>query len=198
MKIAIEVIVFWAMVLSKMHYVAFAACCAERLLPNYNYFCREERWGDPRMLQEALEWVWTGLEDGDFSNIKLASYLEDFDTLLPDTEDFKSSFVSSALDAGTSVHAALLCMKDGDVQHSIDAATVARDTVYLFLGSDEIGEDTVSERIKIESHQLMIREVMQQKMNLEMLESEKHLNPVFVLRLRYSWQNDGMSNINLK
>jgi uncharacterized protein len=38
--------------------MAFAACCCERVLPAYENFSREEGWGDPRPLRDALERVW--------------------------------------------------------------------------------------------------------------------------------------------
>lgn len=44
--------------LPPLHRVAFAAACCERLLPNYDAFCRMYDWGNPEVPRAALNEVW--------------------------------------------------------------------------------------------------------------------------------------------
>jgi uncharacterized protein YjaG (DUF416 family) len=44
--------------------VGFAALCCERLLPAYAGFARATRWGDPRVLRQALDGVWAAIASG--------------------------------------------------------------------------------------------------------------------------------------
>jgi uncharacterized protein YjaG (DUF416 family) len=172
--------------LSPVHLAGFAASCSERLLPNYTAFSREEGWGDADTLRKALDQVWKCLEEHSLRNVDWDELIEECDPLLPDTEDFENPHVSAALDAGTAILSTLRCCKDGNPQHAVEAATYARDTVYMAVNSDTA-----------ETHPLMVRELEKQESDLELLESHPELSTAIVMQLRYTSPPNGRSNINL-
>ena len=67
------------------HRTAFAAACAERLLPNYGVFSEVEGWGDPARLARGLDSVWRYLEGHPLPAERLEGLLRDEDRLAPDT-----------------------------------------------------------------------------------------------------------------
>jgi uncharacterized protein YjaG (DUF416 family) len=85
------------------HRLAFAAACCERLLPNYSAFAREVRWGKPGTLHAALDYIWNVLGGGSMDRGAINILIEQCNAIIPDTEDFDTSLVSAALDAGTAV-----------------------------------------------------------------------------------------------
>jgi len=86
--------------------VAFAALCAERLLPYYRWFSSAERWGIDR-LQNALAAVWGHVEGQPQSREQYEQLLADCRRLTPDTEDFNSSLAARGMDASVAVITAL-------------------------------------------------------------------------------------------
>ncbi|HAG81307.1 MAG TPA: hypothetical protein DCL61_09060, partial [Cyanobacteria bacterium UBA12227] len=60
--------------LSPIHRVAFAAACCERMLPNYNTFCRQVDWGDPSVPRKALDEVWQILQGKPASAVRVEQF----------------------------------------------------------------------------------------------------------------------------
>ena len=173
--------------------IAFSASCSERLFPNYQAFFKEENWGDPDVMRVALDTVWDNLEEGVVPSKGLSELIEECDSVTPDTEDFETPLVSSALDAGTAIVGTLELCKDGDWNHAFEAAGFARDTVYLALSAQGLDD------VDMVQHPWMKRELEKQEEDLTVLASSPTLSTALVLQLRHSWknQNGGLSNIDL-
>lgn len=126
--------------LSERHCVALAAAAAERLLPLYELFQRDEQWGDYDFLRRGLESVWAVLAGGGSADELRGLSAEGEERTVPDLggdERWKSDWVSEGQDAAIAV---LITMEaaageNGEdalqaVQHEIDALDnyIARNT----------------------------------------------------------------------
>lgn len=149
--------------------VAFMAYCCERMLPNYRSFQVDTGYGDIAPMRSALDIVWRWIEN--------AQPVPDSDVLAsacekqsPDTAEFSSIYTSAALDAATATAATLDALADVPAKSMIDVASLARDTIDLFVqeteGLDPNGADL--ER-KIIENPLMQSELRTQRESLELL-----------------------------
>ena len=179
------------------HRTAFAAACCERLLPNYAAFAREVRWGEPETLRAALDHMWRVLDGGSFDRGEVNRLVEKCDSVIPDTEDFDTSSVSAALDAGTAVVEALRSLLDGDTQRVVDVASFCRDTVDMYIQDRDrldYNSDPLFET-KIAQDPLMKRELARQAAVLLELANNPTLEGAFLKQLRDESADGGRSNI---
>lgn len=151
--------------------VLFALSCAERMFPNYILFSKLIQWGDPGVLREGLDLVWGWLVDGAVSKQaakKLQAACED---QAPDTEDFDTVHVSSALDAANAVAAVISMIFDPKTEAAVEIATYGRDTVDMYVQESE-GMDSQNSRLEDEiwRHPLMQLELKNQRQALELIE----------------------------
>lgn len=183
--------------LPRNHRVAFAAACCERLLPNYAAFAREAHWGEPETLRAALDEVWRILDGGAFHRGDIHRLIEQCDAVIPDTEDFETSSVSAALDAGTAVVATLRSLLDGDPQWVADVVSYCLDTVDMYI-QERDGLDYNSDPLfetKIAQDPLMTRERARQAAILSELTNSPVLDSTLLRRLREESADGGRSNI---
>ena len=167
------------------HRVAFAAACCERLLPNYSAFAREVGWGQPDTLRAALDYVWSALDGGSVDHDEIDRLMERCDAVIPDTEDFDTSSVSAALDAGTAVVGTLRSLRDGDPRHVVEVASYCRDTVHMYIQDrDDLHDNDPSFDTKIGQDPLMRRELARQSEILSELASTPVLDGTLLKRLR--------------
>jgi uncharacterized protein YjaG (DUF416 family) len=184
--------------LPRPHRVAFAAACCERLLPNYAEFVREVRWGDTALLRGALDYIWSAIGVGSVSvsGEELNRLIQLCDDVIPDTEDFETSLVSAALDAGTAVVGTLRALLDGDTKHVIEVASYCRDTVHMYIQDrDNLDYRDPLFDIKIERDPLMRREFERQSAILSKLASHPVLDERVVKSIRDESADGGRSNI---
>jgi|SRR5580704_8474189 uncharacterized protein YjaG (DUF416 family) len=147
--------------------VAFAASCCERLLPNYVAFWKEGKRGSPAVLREALDAVWTAAMGQEVSSARIDHLYAQVDRVIPDTEVFSSDYTSPALDAGAALEEALRCCVDYAPARAARAASLARDTVDMFIqvrDSLQYGESDFEERISRDA--LMVSELQRQRNDL--------------------------------
>ncbi|WP_081426161.1 DUF416 family protein [Sorangium cellulosum] len=182
--------------LSREALVAFGLSCCERLYPNYVAFKREAGWGDPDVLRYGLDLAWGVLEGFEPSQESVNSARQQVRRAEPETEDFDTILVSSALDASASVGLLLKFIEDGGVGSIVEIASLCRDTVDMFV-QDQDGlvpnDPKLEERIL--NHRLMQRELQRQQDDLLVLRSFSGL-PTEVARLRENWRNPQKSNID--
>lgn len=87
---------------NKMLVFAYLTC--ERLYPNYVYFSENYKFGNKRVLRDAIDFIYDHLLSSNFSNsLSIFHHLESVNLNTADTEDFETIFVSPALDACTSI-----------------------------------------------------------------------------------------------
>ncbi len=110
--------------LSLDHRILFALSCCERLYPNYLYFYEYYRWGKPEVLRCALDRVWSCLEDNAIIE-EIDALIKKCEEVTPDTEDFDSIYVSSALDAASSVMLLLGVLKNHSIAKIIEIVSLS-------------------------------------------------------------------------
>lgn len=157
--------------LPKEGVLLFAALICERLYPNYIYFYKTFSWGNPKVLGETIDVIFQSFFRKElFERNEIMALIEEVDFVTPNTEDFPSIYVSFALDACTSIHSTLNYILDGDVEHVVDVATYARDTVDMFIQErDDIGTFSVDVENRIFNDPLMVRERKRQEGVIERL-----------------------------
>ena len=93
--------------LSERQRVAYAAACAERLMPLYRWFQSIESWGDAEVLERGIELAWNWVKGERSGAAELAEAVHECDAVIPDVDDFHTPLASRALDAGSAVMQAL-------------------------------------------------------------------------------------------
>jgi uncharacterized protein YjaG (DUF416 family) len=182
--------------LPRLHRVAFAAACCERLLPNYAAFVRQVHWGDPGSLRSALDYIWSAVAGGSADRDEIYRLIKQCDAVIPDTEDFETSLVSAALDAGTAVAGTLRALLDGDPKHVVEVASYCRDTVHMYIQErDDLDYRDPLFDTKIERDPLMKRELERQSAILSTLANNPVLDNRVVKWMRDESLDRGRSNI---
>jgi uncharacterized protein YjaG (DUF416 family) len=181
--------------------LAFAASCCERSLPNYKVFSREEQWGEPAVLIEASELIWRSITIP--NSVEIRSYavalLKALEAVVPDTEQgFESMFTSAALDAANSLAETIDYILDGNTSHIESVASLARDTIYLFVhyrGDSDLSRGDVENQISRDP--LNIAEVEKQQSDIKVLKSTDDLTSEFLLAFRGNALASGRSNLGI-
>lgn len=142
----------------------FAVLTCERLYPNYEYFQNTFSWGDSKVLSNAIGIIYQNLIKKDlFEKSEIQELINEIDVITPDTEDFSEIFVSFALDACTSLYSSLNFILDQKLEHIVDVAIYARDTVDMFIQErDNLSYDLVNVEDRIATDPLMIHEKVRQ------------------------------------
>src|SRR5262245_55148515 len=108
--------------------VAFAAACAERLLPAYNEFCRRAGRGSRDALAGILEKVWLHLLGNKMSTAQIRAELDRSMSFIPGEDD--EPWVDEqpyADDAASAVAYALRALETGEPREAAWAARRAYD-----------------------------------------------------------------------
>lgn len=116
--------------------IAFMAACCERMLPNYETFNRQTGCGDPKVLRRALNAAWAWVETGSLST-NLRELIADADGQAPSKDAFGFTYTSAALDAANGIAETLESISDRSEHRVFAVASLARDTVDLFVQQHE-------------------------------------------------------------
>lgn len=156
----------------------FAMLTCERLYPNYVYFQNTFSWGDSKVLLNAIGVAYQYLIKKDlFEKSEIQELINEVDMITPDTEDFSEIFVSFALDACTSLYSSLNFILDQKLEHIVDVAIYARDTVDMFIQErDNLSYDSVDIEDRIAADPLMIHEKGRQIDVIDRLSLKKGIN----------------------
>lgn len=148
--------------------VAFGASSCERMLPNYKSFMREAAWGDLEPLRGALDLVWSGHTAARPPKEVLSALAFRCEQTAPDSDDFKSFYVSSAQDAVFAVCALIDFLIEEDLDHLIRVPRLSTDSVDLFVQELEHmnPSDPLREK-KILEHPLMQQELKRQMRDID-------------------------------
>lgn len=177
--------------------LAFALACTERLLPNYQAFTAQVGWGQPQTLRRALDLAWQVLVGAWSPTEKeLASLEQDVISCEPETEDFDTVLVSSALDAACCAGHVLALVRSGEPDEMVAVASLARDTVDMYVQEAESmppQAPDLEERIRL--HPLMQAELQHQADLLSELSEGTGQRNFSAFMSRY--KTAAMSNIGL-
>jgi uncharacterized protein YjaG (DUF416 family) len=155
--------------LSPWKQIAFMVQVGERMLANYQRFSADTGFGDVSVLRNALDTAWAWIEAGRLPS-DLAELREACERQAPDTEDFHSPYTSAALDAACVAAIILDALERPDEARPLEVATLARDTVDLFVAERmNLNPNAPGFEETILRHHLMQRELRRQRETLEAL-----------------------------
>jgi uncharacterized protein YjaG (DUF416 family) len=178
--------------------LAFMAYCCERMLPNFKKFVAETGFGDVGILRRALDAVWARIEN-DLIPMDLNDLRTACDQQAPDTGNFASRYTSAALDAANGISTALDAVERDDVERAIEIASLARDTVDLYVQEQlHLNPSEAGFERKLLMHQLMQRELSHQRASLEFLQGLQEERRFASSTLRQKWSNLEAGSLSCK
>lgn len=185
-------------VLPRLHRLAFIASCAERVLPFYEAFARQDGIQEHYILRRALDVVWNAVVGMGISQRRYDEIESSLRAAAPDPErEYRSPFVpnaSDALDIMHSAYAVLIGREDDEssVQHAVDAGISARTTIDLYLGLATLPECmpiVMADyqklgQIDFTATPMFLAEVQKQEEDLALLRSASTVDDEVVLSIR--------------
>ncbi len=180
--------------------LVYAAGICERLYPNYAAFCAETGSCDADRIRVILDDVWNSLKANEIYREEIDQYKQACEALAPDTEDFSTPLVSSALDVCSAIYILLDCMLENASPESLAQINgVSVDTVDMFIQSIESYEPSAmpikSFDKNILQHPLMQRELSKQRADIEVLSKQETLSIEYIEEFRKKSLFEGKSNI---
>ncbi|MFT3677221.1 MAG: DUF416 family protein [Chitinophagaceae bacterium] len=177
----------------------FAYLTCERLYPNYVYFSANFQFGDSSVLRTAIDFVLGCILNEGIDKPLAKKFLLTVEKNTPDTEDFDTILVSSALDACTSIAETLDFLIDKQESRLKDISTVATDSVDMYIQELESLDFNADKdfQTKIDSHPLMQREVAIQTGIINYLSSRKSIDLEDINTLLSLQENNGKGNLGL-
>ena len=149
--------------------LVFLLLVCQRLIPSFRAFAAETGFEGRSQLDGLLTKAWDtlfyGVSRADFSNEAALA-----ETLAPDTENFDSVLVSSALDAAVATSFLMKAFGDQRTDTIVEAATLIRDSVDMYvqeLGDMSSADPNLEENIL--GHELMQMELRRQREDFEFL-----------------------------
>jgi uncharacterized protein len=186
--------------------IAFAATCCERMLPNYNYFCRRVDFGKPKVPRAALNEVWQKLQQGEpIGASRVNQLIEECgnEDVFPDSLDFGGAYCYEAQEALQALLDTIDSFLNPTVENVAQVAKHARNTVEAYI-SERVSVSVSKEkegrekfRKAIASHPFAVRELAKEAEDLQRLKQAQTLDRELLEWLRTSFNNDGKSLIDL-
>ncbi|WP_394831367.1 DUF416 family protein [Pendulispora rubella] len=150
---------------------AFAACCAERLLPAYHLYCARLKL--PRLLEQRLELVWSfvlGTKPAPPASQIQAMFESDSQSLIPPDQ----RGTEYAQDAAISILYALLSLapsNPSDVEGPVSAARHVTDALDRYIARHVgIQPDDPKYAEQVTNHEVLLSEVARQRRDLNELQ----------------------------
>jgi len=157
--------------------LAFAYLICERLYPYYVYFSLNFSFGNVSIIRKAIDHIHKCLIEGVISEEEIIHDINDVSINTPDTEDYITIHVSSALDTCCTVLNSLQFLVDRKFDHLVYISRYGTDMVDRYLNSD-IEADFISQELEqsILNDPLMKREISFQNEVISFLASHPSLN----------------------
>jgi hypothetical protein len=179
--------------------MAFAYLTCERLFPNYVYFSNNFDFGSPAILREAIDFLYQNIFEKNPDKNKINLLAKKVEKNTPDTENFSTNFVSSALDACTAVLESLDFLVDNQFSRMKDISSFATDTVYMYIQYIDKLDFNIDKGFqqKIDNHPLMQKEVAIQLGIITFLSKSRAFDYGDIQTLLHLQQNNKKSNLGL-
>lgn len=149
--------------------LAFMLLLCERMMPAFKKFSADTGF-DISRYQECLEQGWVYLND----KSHLAGYEEASQECYenaPDTEEFDHLLTSAALNAALSIGLLMGFLSDHNIDHIVEAAGLALDTVALYAQAAEAVSSLSPSFDEVMQHPLVQQELVRQEEDLKFLSS---------------------------
>ena len=172
---------------------AFAAACAERLLPAYSAFSRRVGRDDFVKLATVLVRLWSDLEGEEMVDEEAKKYLDVCMNLIPREDDGTWVWEQAAAeDAASALAYALRCRRTGNAQEAAWAGRRAYEALDHFVVDQEgVNTNAPGGENRVLSHPLVQAELSRQRQDLEELlgAAETEL-PTIATRIRHRAEAD--------
>lgn len=150
--------------------LVFLLIVCQRLIPSFRAFSAETGFQGQNQLTSLLSKAWDLLSNG-ISNTDLSSEAALAESIAPDTENFDSVLVSSALDAAVATCLLMRAFGDQQTDSIVEAVTLVRDSVDMYVQEMEDMDPAAPDlEENILGHELMQKELRRQREDLEFLE----------------------------
>lgn len=144
--------------------IAFAAACAERLMPSYTVYGGLHGVGNPQTLRSALDNVWQ-VARGETVSLDSAKVFDDCAALVPGDDEAENEGVEAAEDAAAAVVYAISVTKVFDAQDVLSCARRVYEALDTYV-SNALG---VEGEVALLAHPLIQNEFARQRRDLEEL-----------------------------
>lgn len=157
--------------LSKEHRIAFAAACAQRLIPSYERFSKKTGKGNYPLLVNTIEDLWKDLTNGQAVEKDIDERISTCMGLIPGEDDEPwISEQACAEDAASALAYALRCLRTGEPQEAAWAARRAYECLdHYVINSEKIDTNVSGAEVRVLSHPLIQTELSRQQRDLNQL-----------------------------
>jgi len=144
--------------LSLKKQLAFALLVFERMLPSLIAFSKDTGFDDSCFLR-GRDVAWSALQNGVVDVTQSQQCIGS----APDTEEFSHELTSCALNAALAMNDIMEFIADSRTDHVDFISTLAKDSIELYLSSDEPVVSSPEKDRKVKEHPLMQEEVRRQQ-----------------------------------
>lgn len=167
--------------------LAFLLIGCQRLLPSFRAFATETGFQGHSQLSGLLGKAWNSLLN-DVSSTDFSREVTLAESLAPDTEDFDTVLVSSALDAAIATSLLMKAFSDQQTDTIIEAVSLIRDSVDMYVQElEDMNSSDPELEENILGHELMQKELRRQREDLEFLGSLDDDISVSMTAVRKKW-----------
>lgn len=178
------------------HQALLACYLCARMKPNYDLFHQVSSFGDPKVLQGALDVVWQWLSQGGKANF--ARWQEKVDEVTPSEHDYDVLGVYPAMEACVAISTMLQGLLDKESKPLLDVAKVSQGCVAHFLELTEGADMEPEARAQLlREHELVTYEIAVQQAMVEYLSGEPEVNAELVRTVREQVREEGVTNLGL-
>lgn len=182
--------------LSTWQHLTFMACLCERMLPNYQLFCKmTEQEHHAKIYYNILNLAWEYLTVKD-CKINFETQLEKLENIIPDVNEYEFYGVIPALDACEALSEVLHTIIAGDsLQQAIKVSQISLQTVASSL---EIQNDRKFMESDLKSSEEIQAELDDQWQIYRLLKEAERYNLELIISLKNEMRENRISNIGIK
>jgi uncharacterized protein YjaG (DUF416 family) len=166
---------------------AFAAACAQRLMPGYTRFASGSLNANPQQAAKILGELWNDIQKGSSDPNKLKRDVETCETLIPNPDLGYFDGFEYVEDAMCSLAYAIESELKGGVEEAVWAAERGPESLFHFVQCLVGHAESRADGVRIDSHPLMQAELRRQEADLADLQlaaKNPGSEPAIIARIR--------------
>lgn len=173
--------------------LAFLLSVCERMLYSFEYFSKKFNYNHNNELNTALEKAWFHLLKGEV-NVDLFVHQKACENIAPDTEEYDTVWVSSALDVAVAISLLMKAFSVHETNIICEATSLVIDTIDMQVQEiDKINPLDTQIEEKILSHFLMQRELMKQDEDINFLQRIDNKIESSIFKVKEEWTKTNFS-----
>ena len=178
------------------HQALLACYLCARMKPNYDLFTQVSEFGDPKVLQGALDVVWQWLAQGGKANF--SRWQEKVDEVTPSEHEYDVLGVYPAMEACVAISTLLQGLIDKESKPLLDVAKVSQGSVAHFLELTEGAQLSAEDRAQLlREHELVEYEVAVQQAMVSFLSEHDEIDAELVREVRDQLREEGITSLGL-